>query len=888
MAQRASRTSLTDGRRFATFSAQLSSSSALLSIAALLSVAMWPDQARADCVANASGPPNFLIDNSNNALPLNLDSDCPGTPHTGNKTVELPAGVSLSVGTTAPTALTDNSGATWDLTNGGAIESTTRQGVVFISGGAVTNQAGATIKAVEEAVKISGGTGTVTNAGTIESTSTSTTMRGVYLISGGTVNNQDGGVIKAGGYGVRIDGEVGAILNSGTITSTNAGAFLGYGGTVTNQGSGTITGVEGILVSGGAGSVTNAGTITGTGGTAIQFDSSFAWNDTLELQPGFVISGNVLANGGTDTLRFGGTGDGAFSLSDIGSKYQSFEIFQVNSGIWNFSGTTTASFIANGGTVTGTGTFGGLDFRAGSILAPGDPIGTITVNGDLTLDPNATYQVEITDLGQTDLTQVNGTVTLNGATLQIIEQAGAFTAPEYEYVIISNDGTDAVQGTGFANVTNEFAFLVPTVNLAGGDGNDVVLKMVRNSVPFTAVGQTPNQQAVAAALQGGFSDNATPGSDNEIVLDAFLGLSPAAARAALDSMSGEIHASLASVMLTQGGFFTGAVGNRLAGLRAGEGLIGWPVAPVTCAGPDPYAGPLPWPSDGIPPLKGPPMVLECDAIRFDLWGWAWNSLGSIDGDGNAAKTDSNSAGAILGGDVELWAGGRLGLAGSYATTDIDVDARASRVETAHATILAYLSQVYGPWHAQLIGGYTSHDFDVQRNIQVGYLSRTALSDYGGDQVTITGEVGYTYGIGGIALQPIAALRYTHLTTDGFTETGAGSLDLISAGKSYDATDTILGLQVSTIWPIGGFLVAPQARAGWTHSFGDLAPDLGMAFAGGGTFTVTGVTRARDVFNLGTGFKAALSDRVTAYFDYMASLASDQHNQAVSGGVRVQF
>ena len=48
-------------------------------------------------------------------------------------------------------------------------------------------------------------------------------------------------------------------------------------------------------------------------------------------------------------------------------------------------------------------------------LAPGNSIGTLTVNGNLQQDASAVYEVEIDAAGASDRTVVNGTATVGGA-----------------------------------------------------------------------------------------------------------------------------------------------------------------------------------------------------------------------------------------------------------------------------------------------------------------------------------------------------------------------------------------------------------------------------------------------------------------------------------------
>ena len=193
-----------------------------------------------------------------------------------------------------------------------------------------------------------------------------------------------------------------------------------------------------------------AGTLNGGAAGAVRFNyAGTPLDDRLELQPSAAMNGNVFAGPGTDTLAFGGSGDGTFNLSNIDDgtttkQYQSFEVFQVESGTWSFSGATRA-FSVTGGTLKGTGTFGGLTVNGGTV-APGNSIGTMTVNGTFSLGGGAVYEVEVNDAGENDKVVVNGTVNLTGATLSVLAENGNYN-PSTDYTIIENDGLDAVVGT---------------------------------------------------------------------------------------------------------------------------------------------------------------------------------------------------------------------------------------------------------------------------------------------------------------------------------------------------------------------------------------------------------------------------------------------------------
>ncbi len=124
------------------------------------------------------------------------------------------------------------------------------------------------------------------------------------------------------------------------------------------------------------------------------------------MRAGSAITGNVIAFSAADTFRLGGTGNASFDASSIGTQYQGFGAFEkTGSSNWTLTGTATQvnAWSVNAGTLSvngnlsvstitvnagatlgGNGTVGNTTINGGT-LAPGNSIGTLTVQGNLLL-----------------------------------------------------------------------------------------------------------------------------------------------------------------------------------------------------------------------------------------------------------------------------------------------------------------------------------------------------------------------------------------------------------------------------------------------------------------------------------------------------------------------
>src|SRR5262249_46281761 len=101
----------------------------------------------------------------------------------------------------------------------------------------------------------------------------------------------------------------------------------------------------------------------------------------------------------------------------------------------------------------GTGVLPSTVINSGGTLAPGNSIGTVTVNGNLTFGPGSVYAVEVSPAAA-DRTNVTGTATLAG-TVQALFQPGNYVPKSY--TILSAAGGRSGQ---FGSLVNS--------NLGGG------------------------------------------------------------------------------------------------------------------------------------------------------------------------------------------------------------------------------------------------------------------------------------------------------------------------------------------------------------------------------------------------------------------------------------
>lgn len=510
--------------------------------------------------------------------------------------------------------------------------------------------------------------------------------------------------------------------------------------------------------------------------------------------------------------------------------------------------------LTQGASLGGTGMIvGSVDAAAGTGIAPGNSIGTLTVLGNVTLQRNATYTAEIGGAGSSDLLSVSGKAQLGGANVTILPYAG-MTPTVGNYTILS--ATGGVSGTfgalsapAFGTPGSAYPFLTPSLAYTP---TSVLLELSRSAVPYGSVAQTANHQQTASAI-----DRTAPTNAVNVALSA---LNAASAPAAFDALSGEIYASLQTGLQQQSVYVRDAAMTRVrqsfaqSGETAAAGMKSVELTPGSVA---------------------------------TLWGQAYGGWGNTSATGNAASLSSSIGGFMMGIDAPVGQSGRVGLLGGFSQSTFSVGGRSSNANSDNYDIALYGGMRMGDLGLRFGAGYTWHDLSVSRGVSAGTLLETETSGVAAGTSQVFGELGYSFHFGATAVEPFANAAYVNLSTNGLTETG-GAAALTLGASSFETTYSVLGVRLShaLATPQGPLLLS--ASAGWQHAFGDVLPTASAAFYGSPSFTVTGVPLATDaaVLDLGVSFNPSANMDVGLH--YVGQLASSSQIGAVKGIFSVRF
>ncbi|MEP4433031.1 MAG: autotransporter domain-containing protein, partial [Hyphomicrobiales bacterium] len=685
--------------------------------------------------------------------------------------------------------------------------------------------------------------------------------------SGASINGGGGGAYAGdGGAG---DGDA----DGGGGAALGGAVFVRDGGSLTiinSSFSGTYAVNEGTT--GGAGGATNGEAqgaiffLHGSATTNLQINTgtqSFDGDDELAGNGNFTKSGvGTLEIGGANSNYTGEltVSDGTLTLSDTGS-IAATEVF------------------VNGGTLAGNGTFNGNVTANGGTIAPGNSIGTTTINGDFDLNSGSTLLIEVIE-SAADQVIVNGGVSVDGATLQL-DLALALSDVNDTFVIVSNDGGDAVTGTGFGTIFDNLSFLDPLISLVGGDGNDIELSFTAGIVDFSTVAQTPNQSATGSGLNSATRTD----PDIDALFDQFLPMTNAEVHAALDNLSGEVYAPTLFALNSNGLFLANNITKQIRGIPANGGSVGQFQQHDNASNALGYA-----PQQTADALFGinDPQVVALEPKHFFFSEGLLRNI-AIEADGNGAATDIWNTGFLAGGGIALNDYLKVGLSAGYLNTQVSIPDRSSTAEIDSYALSAFGQYELEGWDVTGTFGYVHSGVETNRDVVVGAINQTANGDYNAHTLLASFELGYESIYEQFAFRPFisAAISGTH--RNGFTETGAAGANLDVAASTHALGQVSTGVSASTNLNIGEILIIPSVEIALDQLVGDVTPSSTASFIpGGADFNISGATPSHTRGRISAGFAAKLSNHATGFIDYQGTFSQNDAEHAGTMGFKIKF
>jgi autotransporter-associated beta strand protein len=721
---------------------------------------------------------------------------------------------------------------------------------------------------------------------------------GTTILTGS--NTQSGGVLIEGGrLGVDSDARLGfgeLIMDGGQLRYEAAFGDLrdirlraGGGGLDTN---GFNVGYDNEISGGGLFTKSGAGRLTVT--TLLASDVNVVAGE-LRVGNGaergvltgaaHIASGATLSLSRSDVVNFTGALTGSGDLRQLGSgelrlpgNNAAFNGHTfIDNGNLRLDGVLGGDLTLAAGTwVQGNGLVQG-DLAAGAgAIRPGNSFGTLGVGGNLLLGPASVLQIEVDASGAGDRVNVGGSATLDG-TLHVLPQPGDYTrAGCCTYTVLSAAG--GVSGR-FDRVQNDLVFLATSVSY---QPTQVDVSFTRNSVSFTTVSLSWNQQQVASAID---ALEAADASDPRAALIAPL--SAAQARDAFESLSGDSLLVAVNASAHSAARFSQVLsrrGSRL-GLVSRGGASGWPLADLQAL----QQGRLP--QAPLPPAAASLTPFNYDGPTSRIEG-VWVEALALSTSENSDDTVGSAGGSLDGQLLALGVDGYwreellLGFAAGTMDGDLAFD---NRVGEGSAS--GQFAGLYGRWDSgaglQYKGALSlaALDSEVTRQPTAGSTTARTQADFATSVITAGFEAGLPMHLGSLGLRPHALLDVQLLQRDAFTETGDAALAL-----QADAVDAMLGefgvgLELSRPWLTGGQRWAQlQGSLALLQPFGDTQREQTLRFSGtSNSFVVKATPDDSAALALSFGAEVYLSTQIALWGGYEGRMSgtSQAHNGVLS-------
>jgi uncharacterized protein with beta-barrel porin domain len=668
------------------------------------------------------------------------------------------------------------------LTRGTITGQITNSGVITASGAGIGLASASTVAGgISNSGSISGAmegimltsastvAGGISNSGLIASSAGDAIDVNQSTVSGGLVNS---GTIQGAQAGVKLTSASvisGGLMNSGSIIGNTNGVSVLTGsqvqGGVTNLAGGRIIGASaaGVLVNAStvAGSISNAGAISGAAVGVNLIDGATV--------AGLANSGYI--SGGSYSVYTDATSVlGPITISGKSAQFVG-DVYSLNSAVSVTSGSTftgsnafnVASFDVASGATLNMGVMASTAGEANGITVSNGVSneGTLSVarntaaiNGSYTQAASGVFGVGVASKSDHGVLAITGAANLSPAANINVTIAANNTLTNKETIAGVLTSGDLTAST--FNVTDN-SDLISFKGLI--DGNNVDLVTSFNALVLPDVLANHNSNAVGAAtvldqiiLASGAGNTTFSGVINDIAkLQTSRQVSDAASQT-LPVLSGDVNVATYAALTQM---------NQVVQSRV-EGNYGM--------------------------SAGSPYVMDQNAwVRpFGSWADAGNQNG-------APGFSSGVSGVALGGDAAISNAARVGLGFAYANVDVSGNSNAA---PNNDRINMYQLMGYGSYaldprteiNAQIDGGINSND--GHRNID--FAGTTATSSFNSSDAHVGIGIARELPLSDSTIfTPQVRVDYTWISTDDYSEGGAGPLNLNVKSTSFESLLTTI-------------------------------------------------------------------------------------------------
>ena len=270
-------------------------------------------------------------------------------------------------------------------------------------------------------------------------------------------------------------------------------------------------------------------------------------------------------------------------------------------------------------------------------------------------------------------------------------------------------------------------------------------------------------------------------------------------------------------------------------------------------------------------------------LHSETWLRGIGGIGDLSGGDGRASFSNAYGGALVG----------YGIGGEHLTLGAGAGYLASFVsffDGSDASQNAGLGLVYGRYESgalrvRAMAAYGGGRVDGERVIAGTGLA--AMGNRDGAFGTLDLRMAYAVRLGAYTLEPRARLAYIHVGQGGFTETGAGFLDLGYGDLTTNEADGRFTLRLARGFSLRGARVTPWLEAGMQQA---LSGTSRVATVSAGPFgvRVPGISPSPTAGVAEAGVRIAVGNDLDGFVRYQGLLSANQVENAFSAGITCRF
>ena len=275
------------------------------------------------------------------------------------------------------------------------------------------------------------------------------------------------------------------------------------------------------------------------------------------------------------------------------------------------------------------------------------------------------------------------------------------------------------------------------------------------------------------------------------------------------------------------------------------------------------------------------------------WGTFVNGgvgFGDKDSNSNTQGYNFTTADVAAGVDYRISDNLALGIALGYVNNDTDMKNARGTVDIKGYSVSLYSNYAQDNFYLSTVLGYGGNDYLFRR--QTNYDNRTAVANTEGNQFTVSLNGGYVAKSNNVSYGPTVGLRYNQANINGYTETGANSLNMKVNDQQINSLILSVGAQASVAINTGkDSKIVPNIRASYEHEFANDSRTITTELVSQPGIPIRAGTNNpdRDYVKLGAGAQMQFSKNFSGALDYETILGrNDFSDNLIKGELRYQF